>query len=115
MGGVIVNVVLNLFLIPRYGAFGATIATLVTQFFAAAIHIIAANKQFNFEYELKDLMKLASFVLFSIAILFFTKMSPLHWTINFLFSSLACLVVAVFIGLVPFQKAFSLLKSKVSS
>lgn len=35
--GLIINFTLNLFLIPRYGAYGAAIATLMAQFFANII------------------------------------------------------------------------------
>lgn len=114
-GGMIINVVLNLFLIPGYGAFGATIATLITQFFTASVHIIAVNKQFDFKYALKDLTKLSVFVLLCIAALFLIKMFPLHWLFNFFLSSIACLVIAILSGFFPVQPLFSLLKSKNAS
>ncbi|MES2619812.1 MAG: polysaccharide biosynthesis C-terminal domain-containing protein [Bacteroidota bacterium] len=115
LGGVMINVALNLFLIPGYGAFGATIATLITQLFAAIVHIITASKQFNLKFELKDVLRLTVFVLFCVAAFSLIKMLPLHWLLNFLLSTMACFVIAMLAGFFPIQQFFSLLKSKNAS
>lgn len=46
LGGMLLNIVLNLFLIPAHKALGATVATLITQTLVAVAHIIAARKIF---------------------------------------------------------------------
>lgn len=47
LGGMLLNIVLNLFLIPEHKALGATIATLITQTLIAVAHIMAAKRVFQ--------------------------------------------------------------------
>ncbi len=115
LSGMIINVVLNLFLIPAYGALGATFATLITQFFVATVHIAAANRQFNFEYEWKDLVKVSTFIIICVAALFLIKLSPCNWMLNFVFAVSICLLVAALTKLLPIHQVFALLKSKTAS
>lgn len=55
--GVFVNIVLNFFLIPAYGGFGAAIATLISQAFAAFFsHAMNSKTQIIFKIQLKALL-----------------------------------------------------------
>ena len=54
-GGVIINIVLNLILIPKYYALGAAIASLITQSFTAIIQIVLAKRIFGFNINIKNL------------------------------------------------------------
>lgn len=47
LGGMLLNIVLNLFLIPEHKALGATIATLITQTLVAIAHVLAAKMVFR--------------------------------------------------------------------
>ncbi|MDZ4843968.1 MAG: oligosaccharide flippase family protein [Chitinophagales bacterium] len=47
LGGMLLNIVLNVFLIPEHKALGATVATLITQTLVAVAHIIAAKRVFK--------------------------------------------------------------------
>ncbi len=115
LSGMIINVGLNLFLIPVYGALGATFATLITQFFVAVIHIAAANRQFNFEYEWKDIVKLSAFTMICVGALFVIKLSSFNWVLNFLFAVSVCSLAAVATKLIPVHQVFALLKSKTAT
>jgi PST family polysaccharide transporter len=44
IGGLVVNIILNLVLIPSYGAIGAAVATLAAQFFSALLFNFFSNK-----------------------------------------------------------------------
>ncbi len=48
VGGLLVNLVFNLLLIPSYGAYGAAIATLATQSVATGLQFWVVKKQFRF-------------------------------------------------------------------
>lgn len=61
IAGIVCNVGLNLFLIPAYGAFGTTIATLITQVLVAGIHILACNRKFQTNWEWNLLIRLGLF------------------------------------------------------
>lgn len=115
LAGMTINVGLNLFLIPNYGALGATFATLITQIFVAVVHITAANRQFNFDYEWKDIFKLSGFTIICVVALFVIRLSPYNWMFNFAVALGACSLAAVLTKLIPVDRFFALLKSKTAS
>ncbi len=112
LGGMVLNITLNLFLIPRYGALGATIATLVTQTLAAVLHILAANRQFGFEYEGKEIFKILLFTVLCWATLFITKLLPVNWIMAFGISTITCTGLAIATNLLPVKDAVRLIKSR---
>ncbi len=58
IGGAIVNICLNVFLIPRYGAAGAAIATLISQMMASfLLNITAPKLRIIFKMQLKALLR----------------------------------------------------------
>ena len=61
VGGVVVNITLNLILIPRYYALGSAVASLVTQTFIAILQVILAKRIFHFSVDSK---KIVSFLIF---------------------------------------------------
>ena len=115
LSGMVINVALNLFLIPNYGALGATFATLVTQFFVAIVHVAAANRQFKFNYEWKDAFKFSAFAIICVVMVFAIQHSPFNWMLNFVVALLSCSLVAVLTKLIPVHHVFALIKSKTGS
>ncbi len=75
---VMLNIILNYFLIQKYKALGAAQATLITQLFIAIAHIIIAKKQFSLNILLKNLFKYFA----HISIIFI-----LAYSLNYLFDS----------------------------
>ena len=115
LGGMFINIGLNLYLIPHYGALGATYATLITQFLAALAHIIVANRAFGFEYEGVDLLKLSGFALLSCAVLFIVKMAPIDWRLSLILASGGCCLIAAATRLVPVSEVMGLIRSRGTS
>ncbi len=115
LGGMLMNVGLNLFLIPKYGALGATYATLATQILVALLHIIAAEKEFHFKYPKQDLLKLGLFCILCLLVVLLIQYSSMHWLINFILSLVGGVLAAVFTGLVPIDQTCKLLKTKAAS
>lgn len=58
----VLNVVLNLILIPRYYAFGSAYASLATQVFTGAIQIVLAFVIFKLKFNLRFIIQLLMFV-----------------------------------------------------
>ena len=114
LGGMLLNIGLNLYLIPHYGALGATAATLLTQILAAGAHIIAANRQFRFEYEVKDLFKMAGFTALSCFAVYFIQSAPFNWMINLGAALSVCLAIAMVVKLVPIREVANLIRSKAT-
>jgi O-antigen/teichoic acid export membrane protein len=48
IGGLLINLILNIYLIPIYGAFGAALATMATQIFAGGGQMIRVVRRFRF-------------------------------------------------------------------
>ena len=115
LGGMALNITLNLYLVPHYGALGATFATLITQFLAAWAHIVAANRSFGFSVDYRDITKITIFSLLCCAVLYLTKMAPIDWMIGLVFASAACCLMAVITGLVPVRELLGLLRPKPAS
>lgn len=115
LGGMVLNISLNLYLVPHYGALGATIATLITQFLAAWAHIVAANQSFGFSYDAKDLLKVTVFGLLCCAALFLIKLTPIDWRVSLVIASATCCLMAVITGLVPVSEVLRFIRPKGTS
>jgi O-antigen/teichoic acid export membrane protein len=115
LGGMVLNVGLNLILIPGHGALGATMATLITQAIVAFLHMLVARKQFHLDYDFKELIKLSFFVGLCSVLPFVIRLSSLGWMLNFSAALTGCLLVAIAMKLVPLNQLLLLLKSKAAS
>lgn len=114
LGGMLLNVGLNLFLIPRHGALGATVATLITQVFAAGAHLAVADRQFKLQYQVNELVRIALFTGVSIAAVFFIHLYTPNWVGGLAIATGVSLAVAAALRLIPVQQFITLLKSKFS-
>jgi O-antigen/teichoic acid export membrane protein len=115
LGGMVMNIILNLFLIPQYGAFGATMATLATQLLVAVLHIIIAEKQFSLAYDFKGLGKLLAFVSICLIFPLIIRTTSLTWMLGFSAAFIASFFTAIALKLIPLNHLLPLLKSKVAS
>lgn len=66
--GVLVNIVLNAWLIPIYGAQGAAIATVATQLAVAVGHILLARQIFALQYDVSLLVRATLFAVAAVLI-----------------------------------------------
>lgn len=113
--GVVINVGLNLFLIPAYGALGAAIATLVTQLVTAVAHLAAAQQKFKLSYGINEGIRIFVFALLTTGIAFGLHSLPLDWKATFVLALLISLLAASLLKLVPVRRALSLVKAKAAS
>jgi O-antigen/teichoic acid export membrane protein len=60
--GMVLNILLNVILIPRFYAFGSAYASLITQIFTAAIQVILAINIFKLKINLRFIFQLLTFV-----------------------------------------------------
>lgn len=73
--GVLLNVVLNFALIPKYQAYGATIATVITQGLTAVVQVFIAYKLFTFKVRLRYVLRLGMFILLVMGTAYFINQS----------------------------------------
>lgn len=87
--GILINVTMNLFLIPRYQAAGSAVSSLTTQFFTALIQVLIAQSVFKFKINYRLILTLIIFIAGVILINYFSKNIRPDWRINFVLMVLA--------------------------
>ena len=96
IGGIAVNVILNLILIPKYYAYGGAISSLVTQMLTGLAQVYICYKVFKFKVNKGLLTSIFLFISGLFFINYFTLNLTKQWMINFLimliFSGLLALV-----------------------
>lgn len=97
--GLLVNVIINLFLIPSEQALGAAIATVFTQILVLAAHIIAVNKQFVFSFREKKWLQSALYISLVTGINYLVFSLSFDWGFKFLFACFASVVISFATGL----------------
>jgi len=104
----IINVSLNLFLIPRYQAFGSAYASLFTQIVTAGSQVILAVIIFKLKPNYLFIFKLLAFagvtVVFAFVSQYFTS-----WFIGYLFMIAASVLSAFLLRLFSFGDLFKLI------
>lgn len=99
---VILNVTLNLLLIPQWQALGSAYASFVTQTVAGIVQVILAAKIFNIPLpSWKKTFRLLLWLIFSIVSIYFLRHIMYSWYIAFVVSLLLSLIVSAMLNLLP--------------
>jgi len=78
--GLLINLVLNIFLIPRYFALGSAIASLVTQFTMAFLQVFMVQRTFRFRISYTYLLTLLLFLVGVICFNMLSRLYVIHWS-----------------------------------
>ncbi|MBL4706105.1 MAG: polysaccharide biosynthesis C-terminal domain-containing protein [Flavobacteriales bacterium] len=114
--GMTLNVGLNFILIPKYGAYGAAIASVVTQSLAGFAQVFIVQKQFKFKVNRVLLVKMVGLTLlaFSIGVLF--QLNPLalelEWSSEFLIMIGTVTIACIATGLLNPFKMLAIIKER---
>ncbi|MBK9737307.1 MAG: polysaccharide biosynthesis C-terminal domain-containing protein [Saprospiraceae bacterium] len=93
--GLLVNIVLNIILIPRYQAIGAALSTLITQSFVMIGQVIIVRMSLKIGIQLKEILRLILFTVLSTVIFIgFKSMTTGHWYLILGISILICLLLS---------------------
>lgn len=109
-GGMMLNIILNLVLIPKYQAYGSAIASIFTQTLVAVIQIIISYRIFQFRLNYKLILRFIIFFLVIIAIAYSVKKLDIMWVYQFLITIFAGLIFAVLIKLFSFTGLYKIFK-----
>lgn len=112
ISGIIINILLNLILIPSFKSYGSAWASVITQMFTALVQVWMAKKIFHFKTNWKLLRSLMIFIFGVIIIGFMSKFISQHWLINFLIMISLSILWAFLSQMLSFQSALKLLKIK---
>jgi O-antigen/teichoic acid export membrane protein len=110
VGGILVNVILNLALIPGYGAYGTTVATIFTQTVVALLHIYVANVTFRIKWEWSLLLRLAGFVVLGAGASWLLSMVHIFWMGKLILNAGVLVLLILLLQLLPFSM-FKMLKA----
>lgn len=94
--GMVMNIGLNLILIPLFKENGAATTSLITQSVTAILQAWLALKIFKIKFEWKYCLKIISFVILVVFIAFFIELLPLNWIIRILIT-LSLIIIAAFL------------------
>ncbi len=94
-GGILVNLILNFVLIPRYQAMGSAIASLITQFLTGFYQVYLSYKVFKFRVNKRLLLALFLFIIGLFFVNYFTFNLTNKWMFNFV-------IMLIFSGLLAF-------------
>lgn len=107
----VLNVVLNLILIPRFQAFGSAYASLTTQIFTGATQIIMAFVIFKLKINIRLIIQLLLFV--GIVLVFGTLSKNIeNWFYGYLGMILASILFAFFLKLFNLRDLYQIIRYK---
>lgn len=110
--GVLLNVGLNLYLIPIKGAYGAAIASLITQVLTAMAQVVMSFKEVQLKVDKKSGIQILVFISL-ISILFLIQgQIHLQWTSGLLIFVLIGTLIAFITGMVSIKGVIKIIRSK---
>ena len=107
--GILLNIGMNIFLIPEYGASGAAFATLITQGSVSAVQLIYCVYHFSLKITLLPILQFVGFVASIWTLCYFVKLDSVY--MFFAVSGAAFVGMFVF-GLIDFKQLKSIITSK---
>ena len=110
--GMVINIMLNVFFIPRYMALGAAVASLITQFFIAVLQVVIVMRTFSFSVSLRYIIKLASFASGLIILSFLSRLLPVDWKVAMGVLLLVSALLAFSLRLLNLRSLFSQIETK---
>lgn len=110
--GVIVNLSLNLLLIPRFKVVGAATASLVTQFLMATLQMLLSYRTFSLKIPLSSLISFLLFIAGGALITFLCWKLLSIWIVGFMISLSACFLLALLFRLIRIKEIVMLLMNK---
>jgi O-antigen/teichoic acid export membrane protein len=111
-GGVILNISLNIYLIPTHGAYGAAIASLITQVGTAAIQVILSFNILRLKIEWKSVLQTFSFVTVFGCIVYFLPYQNYFWTWNLVIFISSGLILSLITGMFSIKNLLKILKER---
>lgn len=107
LGSLVINITLNLLLIPVYKVLGAAIACMVTQFLSAIFQLLIAVSIFKFTINRKFLFSLAGFSISVFFIFILVKLFAMPWIWSMMIASIICVGFAFLFKIITRQDIFN--------
>lgn len=108
--GVVINISMNIILIPKFQAVGSAVASLTTQFITALIQVIIAYKIFKLKINYRFLILLFIFAGGVILIGIISTDLPYNWMISSAIMVVLSIILAFSIGLIKVKGIYDIIK-----
>lgn len=109
--GVILNITLNLILIPKHQALGMAISTLATQTYTAIFQIIVTKFKFNLKINKSILFKLFLFLFVVFAVVYYSQSLPFSWAFNLVLAVFVSFIIALTSKLISLKALYQIFKA----
>ncbi len=109
---VVVNVLLNLLLIPKYFALGSAIASMITQLLTALTHVILVYHKLAFSFNVRLIVRWLVFVAVLIPLGFLFKNLLFSWYYTLFLFVLTSLVLSVILRLFSPRSMYQIIRSE---
>ncbi|MCQ2959463.1 MAG: oligosaccharide flippase family protein [Bacteroidales bacterium] len=111
--GMVFNVTFNAVFIPKYGAWGAAVVSVVTQFLTGLIQIVLSIRYFKFSIPYRDIAKVILFVSVNVALFYsFKETFCENWIWNVLILCIIGVLFAFVFRIIRIKDILLVLKSK---
>jgi O-antigen/teichoic acid export membrane protein len=113
LGGLVINITLNLILIPYLYSIGSAYASLATQSITAILQFLLVFKIFKFKINYKIFVNLVFLILALITIGYLlTQVINLRWELSFILMLISGLCVSIVLKLLNVKEFISIIKEK---
>lgn len=112
LSGMVMNIGLNLVLIPKFQATGAAVASLITQMVTALIQILLCVKIFNLKVDYQRITKLMAYTGLTGMVFYYSSDLPFNWAINLMIAGMTGFLIAFVIKLLNLREMIQWWKEK---
>ncbi len=110
--GMALNIVLNIFLIPMYKAYGSALSSLITQFITAMFQVYLCQKVFKFRINYRFLITLFVFLIGVIIFNYVSLKMPINdWIMKFVIMAIMSTLFAFTIRLINLKALYNVIKN----
>ncbi len=108
--GMVINIVLNFILIPKFSALGAAISSISTQLLTALAQIYMAQKAFEFRKNYRILAIIGAFIISVITLNILISYLQIHWVSRLIIATAACFTLAFLVRLISIRNIYRIVK-----
>lgn len=102
-GGMLLNILLNIILIPQYKALGSAMSSIITQGATALFQVIVAQQLFKFKINFKFLTSIAAYTIVSLFAVYFIKNLVPNLFIAFLLCFITSIICSLLLQIINFN------------
>jgi O-antigen/teichoic acid export membrane protein len=112
ISGILVNLILNFILIPKFYALGSAISSVITQFLTCLIQVFISYKVFKFKVNKRLIISLILFIVGVVFTNYFTLNLTNKWMLNFAIMLIFSGLLAFITGMVSAKSVLRFIKYK---